>query len=277
MISLVGLGNTGIKMVEKLSVHNQYKVVTIDSGQEIKECSSPEEYEAKCPSFKKKFKNLDDEVYLFFSASGNISGACLRIMEQLKGKNINVVCISSDPVTLSAMGSLQQNLVIGVLQEYARSNMIDNLYLIDNVKIEEMLEDVSLEDYWNQINETIAYIFHTYMYFKNTKPVMEFGHLEKEIANIHTFCAISGESKKAFYNLKYITNEIYFFSYRKNEDKGFLKKIKSFIQERSENKKVGAYIFETTEKNIVTYARVSTHIPQNQKTDLGSLDKPSDL
>jgi 6-phosphogluconate dehydrogenase (decarboxylating) len=54
MISLVGLGNTGIKIVEKLSVHNQYKVVTIDSGQEIKEYNSPEEYEAKCPSFKKK-------------------------------------------------------------------------------------------------------------------------------------------------------------------------------------------------------------------------------
>jgi hypothetical protein len=278
MITLVGLGSTGTKIVQKLSVHSQYKTVTIDSGKEIKEYNSPEEYEKKCPSFKKLFKQVTEEVYLFLSASGNISGACLRILEQLKGKNINVVCISSDPVSLSSVGNLQQNLVSGVLQEYARSGLIQNLYLIDNAKIEDMIEDVSLEDYWDQINETICYVFHTYMYFCNTKPVMSLGHLEQELANIHTFCILkNNEDKKNFYDIKYVTNELYFFSYNKKTDKNLLKKVKNFIQENSKNKKIGAYIYETNEENLVTYARISTQITQTKKSDFGLLDKQSDL
>ena len=278
MITLIGLGNTGSKVVQKLSDYEQYNVLTIDSGKEIKECKSPEEYEKKCPSLKKMFKGIDEDVFLFLSASGNISGASLRILEQLKGKKINVVCISSDSVTLSTVGNLQQNLVSGVLQEYARSGLIDNLYLFDNSKIEEMLTDVSLEDYWDQINNTISYIFHTFMYFDNTDPLMKFGHLEKDLANIHTFCVINGEANaNALYDLKYITNEKYYFSYNDKKDKDFLKKVKKFAQERSETKKVGTLIYKTDDAVTVTYAKFSTHVPQTQKSDFGALDKQSDL
>lgn len=278
MITLIGLGNACSKIVQKLSEYDQYSVITIDSGKEIKEYKSPEEYEKKCPSFKKIFKNIDEEVFLFLSAPGNISGASLRILEQLKGKKINVVCISSDSVTLSAVGNLQQNLVNGVLQEYARSGLIDNLYLFDNSKIEEMLTDVSLEDYWEQINNTISYIFHTFMYFDNTVPLMKFGHLDKDLANIHTLCVISGEANNsALYDLKYITNERYYFSYNNEKDKNFLKKVKKFAQERSETKKVGTLIYKTDDTVAVTYAKFSTHIPQTQKSDFGALDKQSDL
>lgn len=278
MITLIGLGNTGTKIVEKLSVHKQYTTIQIDSKDGFKNCKTPEDYESKCPSFKKKFKDVDEDVYLFLSASGNISGACLRILEQLKGKKINVVCISSDSVTLSAVGNLQQNLVNGVLQEYARSGLIDNLYLVDNSKIEEILTDVSLEDYWNQINNTISYIFHTFMYFDNTEPLMKFGHLDNSLANIHTFCVIKGEaSANALYDLKYVTNEKYYFSYNDKKDKNFLKKVKKFAQERSETKKVGTLIYKTSEEQAITYAKFSTHIPQTQKSDFGALDNPSDL
>lgn len=272
MISLIGIGNTGSRLVEKLSKYEQYSALTIDSGKEIREYKTPEEYEKKCPSFKKLFKNLEKEVYIFLSASGNISGALLRILEQLKDSNLNVVCVSSDPITLSSMGSLQQNLVVGVLQEYARSGMIENLYLIDNSKVEDIIGDVSLDEYWEKINETIAYIFDTFMYFKNTKSAMQFGDVENNIAKINTFAMLDEKNnKKTLYDFKYITNEIYFFSINKNAIS--LKEIKSFIQEQSENKKVGTYIYETTNLDEITYVLVSTSIPQTKKSEFGSLDK----
>lgn len=278
MITAIGLGNTGTKIVKKLEQYEQYNILSINSGKEIKEYSSPEEYESKCPSFKKIFKNIDNDVYLFLAASGNISGAALRILEQLQGKNLNVVCISSDTITLSSMGNLQQNLVVGVLQEYARSGLLQNLYLLDNSKIEDMLTDVSLENYWDEINSVISYIFHTFLYFQHTPSIMQFGNIDNGLANIHTYGLLDKNNNKTmFYNFKYWTNETYYFSYNKKKDKNFLKNIKQFVQENSKDKKIGTQIFETEDENVVTYVKFSTQIPHTEKTDFGSLDKTSDL
>lgn len=271
MTTLIGLGNTGSKVVQKVSEYGQYKAVTIDSGKEIKEYSSPEEYENKCPSFKKLFKGVDNDVYLFLSASGNISGACLRILEQLKGKVLNVVCIHSDIVTLSSVGSLQQNLVSGVLQEYARSGLIKNLFLLDNTKIEDLLEDVGLDEYYDKMNETIAYLFHTFMCFENLDASFQFGDLDGGLASIKTFSIINekGEQKK-FFDLSEVTHEIFFFSYNKekNKNKNYLKDIKKFAQDQisASTKKVGTKIFETTSEDTNTYSLMSTHIVQNAET-----------
>lgn len=268
MITLIGLGNSASKIVENLKENEQYKIITIDSGKEIKEYSSPEEYEKNCPSFKKLFKGVTNEVYLFLSASGKISGSSLRILEQLKGKKLNVVCFCGDSITLSAMGILQQNLVTGVLQEYARSGLLESLILIDSSKIEDLLGDVSLDKYYDKMNDTISYLFHTFMYFDNAKPVFELGTIEKSLNNIKTWSIIdnNGQQKKLF-DLKNETNELFYFSYNKekNKNKNFLKDVKRFIQTQKEEKKIGAKIFETTSEDTNTYSVMSTHIVQSYK------------
>lgn len=278
MITLIGIGNTGTKIVEKLSSYQQYRTIKIDSGEEIKECSSPEEYEEKCPSFKKLFKNLDSDVYVFISSSGKISGSLLRILEQLKEYTLNVVCVCSDPITLSSVGSLQQNVVTGVLQEYARSGLLNSLYLLDNSKIEDVIENIELDKYWEKINETIAYFFHTFMFFMNTKEIFKFGDTDSKVANIHTFGVLDHQKNKtSLYDLKYITNEVYYYSLNKKQNKNTLKEIKVFIQEQSKNKKVGTYIYEVENRDEPVYIRMSTSIPQTAKSDFGSLDRSSDL
>lgn len=269
MISLIGLGGTGVKIVKKLSEYEQYKTIEIDIGKGIKEQKTPEDYETNCPSFKTKFKNLGEEVFLFLSASGKISGASLRILEQLKGNKINVVCIHSDPITLSRMGSLQQNVVSGVLQEYARSGLIDNLYLIDNAKIEEMLEDVALDEYWDKINEIISYIFHTMMYFKNTKPVLQSAEEGTNIAKIKTFGLVDqNNNKKLLFDLKHITSETYFYSFSKQEkskNKNLLKEVKEKMQDKNGEVHRSFKIYETMGNDKTIYMGAETHITQNLK------------
>lgn len=266
MISLIGLGNTGSSLVKMLEKFEQYEVITIDSGKEVKEYSSPEEYEQNCPTFKKLFKNLGQEIYLFVSASGNISGATLRILEQLQGKDINVVCICSDPVTLSSVGNLQQNLVSGVLQEYARSGAISNLYLINNKNVEEMIPDVSLDEYWDKINEVIAYLFHTNMCFKKLTPNFSFGEDFKKpssISKIKTFGIMSKEYNKKLYDLKHITDERYFFSFNKKNEKIVLKNVKDMLSSKEIKMGISLYKNEQDEENI--YFESSTHIIQSEK------------
>ena len=266
MINLVGLGNTGSKIVTNLSEYSQYNVITIDSGKEIKEQKTPEDYEKKCPSFKKLFKPLKGETYLFLSASGNISGAALRILEQLKGAETNVVCIHSDPITLSPMGSLQQNLVSNVLQEYARSGLLRNLYLIDNSKIEDMMGEIELDKYWQKINEVISYIFHTVMCLRHTKPMLESAQQDEGIANIRTFAIMDEkENIKKCYDLAHITAETYLYSYSKERDgknKNFLKDIKTKMAQQEGNTLRAFKIFENPTEDKTTYIEVCTHILQ---------------
>ncbi len=271
MINLIGLGNTGTKIVEKLSEYKQYKIITIDSGNGMKEQKTPEEYEKKCPSFKTKFKNLKGEVFLFLSASGNISGSALRILEQLKGNKTNVVCIHSDPITLSPVGTLQQNLVSNVMQEYSRSGLINKVYLIDNSKIEELLEEVPLDQYWEKINEVISYVFHTMMCFKHTKPMMESGESEEGIAKIATFGLLDiNKNKKLFYDLKHITSQCYYYSYskeREGKNKNFLKEVKTRMVEEEGVSSKSFKIYDTSGQDSTTYIECITHILQYTKEE----------
>lgn len=270
MITAIGLGNTGCGVVKKLDAYENYSIITIDSGKEIKEQPTPEDYENNCPDFKKLFKGINNEVFLFMSPAGKISGASLRILEQLKEKKVNVVCICSDNFALSSVGILQQKLVLGVLQEYARSGLIKNLYLIDNSKVESLLLNVSIESYYDEINELISFIFHTFMCFENLNPILQFGNLDNGIASIRTFSIINenGEQNKLF-DLKNDTHEIFYFSHNKkiNKNKNFLKDIKQFIEKQSNSstKKVGSKIFETQSEDLNTYSLISTHIVQNKK------------
>lgn len=267
MIALVGLGNTGTKIVEKLSIYEQYKTVTLDSGKEIKHCNSPEEYEKKCPSLKKHFKKLGDEVYLFLSASGNISGAALRVLEQLKEYKTNVVCVSSDPITLSSVGRLQQNLVTGVLQEYARSGLLKSLYLLDNSMIEDILVDVSIDNYWEEINNTIAYLFHTNMFFSNSEPDFSLGEGDSGIASIKTLGLMKGEERKILYKLKHITNEKYFLSYDKNNQKKVLQTSKNMLA--NNDIKTGVFLYKGSSSDETIYFESATHIVQNVEEENG--------
>lgn len=268
MVDIVGIGNTGKKIVEKLLEFKNYKGISIDSPGDIPVYKTPEQYEEKCPSFKKKFKDIKGETYVFLSASGIISGAALRILEQIRSDNLNVVCIHSDPVTLSSMGSLQQNLVSNVLQQYARSGLIKKLYMIHNDNVEEMIGDVSLEEYWDEMNKTIASVFHTIMYFKNTEPVMSSGKVESVISNICTFGIMKKDKEKLLLHpLRNVMNEEYFFTFKKgSKQKKLLKEIKGFCAEAEEPLKRTFSIFQGDEEETV-YFIASTHIPEMKEQE----------
>ena len=266
MTTLIGLGGTGAKLVEILSSHPQYKIIKIDADNGIKKQKTAEEYEKKCPSFKAKFKNIKGDVYFFVSAAGNISGASLRILEQLRDKNVHVICIHSDTITLSSMGILQQKLVSNVLQEYARSGLIKKLYLLDNTKIEQMIEDVSLDEYWEKINELICYVFHTMMFFKHTKPMMESAGDNEGINSIATFGTFDiNKNKKMFYDLKHVTSQTFYYSYSKERDKknkNFLKNVKEDVAKEEGISNKSFKIYESDTEDKTTYIEQSTHILQ---------------
>lgn len=263
MIHLVGIGNTGCNLANLLAQYPQYKAHEIDVDKGVKQQKTPEDYEKNCPSFKKKFSGINGEVWVMLSASGNISGITLRVLEQLRGNKLNVLCVTSDTGLLSIMANLQQKLVVGVLQQYARSGALNSLYLVDNQKVEELLGDVPLDEYWDKLNEVITYTFHTLMCLKHMKPLMETKEEESEISNVRSFGILDpSKNKKMFYDLKNVTRERYYYSFTKEQikkDGKILKNIKERVISDEQVSKTFA-VFESKNQDPVVYIDCSTHI-----------------
>lgn len=267
MISLIGIGNTGCSVARELGKNSQYKVFEIDEGTSVEKQRTPEEYEKNCPNLRKLLSNLDKDVYVFLHACGNISGLTLKVLEKIKSHNISVVVFNTDQSLLSLAGRLQQKIVTGVLQEYARSGLLQKIYLVSNTNLEALLDDVPLDQYYEKLNELFCYTFHSIMYFKNSKPLFETKQDLSEIDRISTIGLYDMESgDKPFFNLDHVTKQRFYFSFSKEDikkDGKLLQNIKNKILNKQENTTATFAIFESKQTDRYGFVEFTTHIVQN--------------
>lgn len=257
MDKIIGLGSAGCKIADEFSKYPQYEIYKIDTDITGKNCFSltkqptPEEYEKNCPNMKEFFKDIDGDILFIIGGGGKISGASLKILQQLQNCNINVLFIVPNKEDLSANSILQNKLVFNVLQEYARSGVLQKIYLISNKNIEEIIGDVPILQHSKKINETIVSSIHYLNIFNNTEPVIENADAPSEIARIATFGILSAEEEKYFFNIQQQKNKIYFYGIPEsilNSDSKLLKNIREVIS--SNDVRAGYKIYSTkhTEK-----------------------------
>jgi hypothetical protein len=267
MISVIGIGNTGCNIAKKLQQYPQYETIEVDEGINVKKQRTPEDYEKNCPNFRKLFANINEDVFIVLSASGNISGITLRLLESLKDKNLNVICLLTDGSLLSNIGKLQQKIVSNVLQEYARSGLLEKLYLIHNSNLETLLDDVPLDQYYDKLNEVLTYTLHSIMCVKNTKPLFETKEEISEIDRIYTIGLYDmKDGKKSFFDLNHVTKERYYFSFSKEDikkDGKLLQNIKNKILKDENNITKTFAIYESKQTDQYGFIESSTHIVQN--------------
>ena len=91
MDSIIGLGAAGCRIADTFSQHPEYDIYKMDVGLKrtpktygIKNVDTPEEFENSIGSLKRFFKPLKGKVLFVVSAAGLVSGASLRILEQIK-------------------------------------------------------------------------------------------------------------------------------------------------------------------------------------------------
>ena len=80
------------------------------------------------------------------------SSASLRILEQIKSKNVTLIYIRPELDLLEDTKRQQEKVVFSVLQEYTRSGLFDMIYLVDNSSVDVLVEDASIKDYYPAIN-----------------------------------------------------------------------------------------------------------------------------
>lgn len=278
MQTIIGLGQAGCNLADKFNQHPEYKIYKIDVGLKDKGCfnlslqNTPEEYEEKCPVLKIRafLKSIEGEV-LFITSCGNVSGASLRILEQLKNNcEISVLYIKPDVSFLSEIKTLQDNLIFNVLQEYARSAVFEKIYLVDNENLSDIVGDVPIREYYNHLNSLVVSTFHMINIFNHSEPVLNNYSKIVDTARILTLGLIDykNDEEKIFFNLGALREKRYYYALPEEKietDKKLMKDIRKQLKNKIKHDKMNVSygIYQTNYEQEYVYCISYSSTVQN--------------
>ena len=184
------------------------------------------------------FRSIQGETLLVVGGGGKISGACLRILEQIKGPT-SVLYVQPDKELLSRQAALREKVTFFVLQEYARSGLLHRFYAVSNVSLEEVIGDLSLLNFYEQLNELLVSTIHMTNVFKNTQPLIHTFSPSHDAARLSTFgiANTSDSTEKMFFPLEMPREKMYYYAINKEfleTEKGLHRKIVSQLKDRRE-------------------------------------------
>ena len=275
-MNVVGLGNAGCQIAKSFENYGQYQTFYIDTEDKgyssflpIIEQNSHEDYE-------KNYKNLKlskckGETTLIVCGSGNISGCVLRLLQQIKNNPVTVIYIKPD--LMSPEQALKDRAVFGVLQHYARSALLKEMYIISNKIVESFVDNISIKSYWNDINNVIASTYHMLNVFKNTEPLLTTSSGRPATVRVGTFGMVDYNSnqEKMFYDLEYPRSRNYFYGINEDtleEEKDILHNIRTFINQKvTKNIAANFSIFSTSYEHNYIYSTHYASYIQEQKIE----------
>tara|TARA_R110000824_G_scaffold89985_1_gene220230 strand:- start:12202 stop:13053 length:852 start_codon:yes stop_codon:yes gene_type:complete len=266
MISVIGLGDCGCNIAQKLSVYPQYKIYYINtsgqySGHKTQlwpEYDTPEKYEENCPDMSSFFQDVDEEVLFILGGSGYISTASLKLLSYIKDKKISILYIKPDIEFLSVTKKLVENCTFHILQEYARSAVFERIFLFENSRLESMIDNLTITNFYDKINDYIVPVIHMINVFDKTKPVMT---SFSDTAPISRVCTIgimdfnSGE-EKMFFPLDTVREKRYYYGVSEEtleNDSSILGQIKEHLRSTPEDIRSSFSIYSTSYEDNFAY------------------------
>ena len=195
MISIVGLGNAASSITEKFKQTKNYNTYMLNSSIQrkskykfkLKSYEKVEDYEKNIPDVKKFFSEIDDHVQFIIVGSSFSSNFSLGILEQLTNKKIDVFYIQPDSELMTGVPKLLDKVVFSVLQEYARSGLLNSFTALSNVMIEKTIGDIPIKTYYDKINDSIFSTIHYINYFNHAEPEIGMTSKPLEINRIRTY------------------------------------------------------------------------------------------
>jgi len=279
MSTIIGLGKAGCSIAKEMSNYPQYNVFCIDSEKHehnkfklIEKQKSFEDYESNFPSVKKFLQGAKAPYTVIIGGSGAISGSILRLMEQLKSEEISVIYIKPELDIISDLAAKQERLVFHVLQQYARSNMIDKIFIISNSECETLVGDLTIKNYFNKINKLIVTTYHMYNVFQNIEPLVQTHTDPFEICKMATFGIIDEQGiEKTLYNLNFPREKHIYYSVTNDSlenDVSLMKNIKRQVREKMTDKlKVSYSVYENDYDQNYIYSCTFASMIQEEKYD----------
>jgi len=277
-MNIVGLGNAGCQIAKNFKNYGQYKVFCIDVEDKGYPTFLPLEYQKSHEDYEKNYKTLDlDDCHgattFIVCGSGDVSGCALRVLEQLRENPTTLIYIRADKSQLSHEQGLKDKVTFNVTQNYARSTLLENMYIIDNSKVESALEQISIKTYWQDINNIISSTYHMLNVFNNTEPLLASTSPKPDFVRIGTLGLVNYETskEKLFYDIEYPRSKNYFYGINEEtleKDREILHNIREFIkQEATEKIAANFSIFSTSYEHNYIYSTHYASFIQEQKIE----------
>ena len=280
METVIGLGSAGCNIADYFAQYPQYKVYKIDKGMYGKNChflpkyDTPEEYEAHIGDLSTFFSGVSGDVLFVVGGSGCVSGATLRILEQLNYCNINVLYIEPDVDTLSGKRKLQERLTFYILQEYARSGLFERLFLISNPNLENVLGDVPIIGYNDKLNHLLVSTFHMINVYNNNEPIVKNYSNFKENTRISTIGISNLESENNLFSSLDNTREVrYYYAINREKletDGTLMRKITENVKNEN-NIDVSYGVYATDYADDYVYCIANTSMIQYRENEKNTL------
>lgn len=220
--NILGIGTAGSNIVTQLGQYRTYQAYTINNENlkttkyrfRLPDHPGPEEYEEMdFEKLEKWLRNIQGKCAVFLCGASNSSGATLRILEILSKQSVKleIVYFMPEIEVLSEEKALQERACRGILQNYARSGLFENICLISNIVLEELAASTNVIDYYDQINQVFTNTYYMMDVFKNTKPITSTFKRTKESCRVTTIGIDSLEGKEVlFFPFKQATEMVYY-------------------------------------------------------------------
>ena len=221
METIIGLGKAGCAIADRFAQYPQYEVYKMDVGLKrsprtygLKIAGSPEEHEDGLGSLKRFFKDVKGHVLFIVGGSGAISGASLRILEQVKQCNLHILYIYADPDLLGETARMQQRLTLNVLQEYSRSTVFEEVILIDNMRLEEILGDLPIIGFYEKLNELLVPTIHMVNVLSHSESIMGNISAPHPVSRMVSYGLVDFETgaENLFFNLDNVREKVYYYA-----------------------------------------------------------------
>jgi hypothetical protein len=260
MISIVGLGNAASSIAEKFKQTKNYTVYVMNNGVQrnskykfrLKEYETAEEYEQNIPKVKKFFAEATEHIQFFIVGSSFSSNYSLGILEQIKDKKVDVFYIRPDTELMTGVPKLLDKVVFGVLQEYARSGLLNSFTAISNVGVEKSIGAIPIKTYYDKINTSIFSTVHYINYFTHAEPEIGMTSKPLEINRIRTYGILNPKNldENWLYPLDMERDVCYYLCINKNrleKEGGLHKRIVDMLKEKPKNafRRISYAIYET--------------------------------
>ena len=275
-MEIVGFGGAGCKIAKNFEKYSQYNIHYVDVDISGKNCynlpksNTMEEAEKNIPEFTKLTRAIGkNKAFFICAAGGEIGGAILGLLEQIKSAELNIVYIRPDLSFLNEGETRQEKVVYRVLQEFARSGLFERIYILDNAKVADIVGDLSIVEYFPKINQTIVNSLHMINYLSNSDSVIGNVCETKEMNRISTLAMYDLEKneEKCFFNLESPREKHFYFAFNEQtleKEKNMLKKISKQVKKagQSDLTSVSYDITATTYETNFAYVVLHTNFIQ---------------